>query len=167
MFGRNQFQKQLEADAKLLNVPKSERIMATALGPKSYEPPVVIATDKALYFATNTEPDRIAWTQIAKATWEDPWLEVTTNENVLIKFHLDPCGDVPPMVRDRVTASVLFREKLTLDNGGSITAIGRREPDSTEISWLIEFHGDLDPSDPLTAASADQALTQLRNTLGV
>ena len=167
MFGRNKFQKQLEADAKLLKVPKSERIMATALGPKSYEPPVVIATDAALYFATNTEPDRVAWTQIAKATWEEPWLEVTTNENVLIKLYLDPCGQVPPMVRDRVTASVLFRETLTLDIGGSITAIGRRDPNSTEISWLIEFHGELDPSDPLTAASADRALAQLRNTLGV
>ncbi len=167
MFGRNQFQKQLEADAKLLNVPKSERIMATALGPKSYEPPVVIATDSALYFATNTEPQRIAWTQIAKATWEEPWLEVTTNENAAIKLYLDPCGEVPPTVRDRVTASVLFRETLTLDTGGSITAIGRREPTSSEISWLIEFHGELDPRDPLTASSADRALAQLRNTLGV
>ena len=75
--------------------------------------------------------------------------------------------DVPPMVRDRVAASVLFRETLTLDNGGTVTAIGRREPDSTEISWLIEFHGDLDPSDPSTARSADIALRELRNTLGV
>ena len=73
----------------------------------------------------------------------------------------------PPTVRDRVTASVLFREKLELDTGGSITAVGRREPESTAISWLIEFHGDLDPSDPLTAASADRALGELRNTLGV
>ena len=121
MFGRNEFQKQLEVDAALLGVPKSERIMATALGPKAYEPPVVIATDKALYFATTTQPDRIEWPEIAKATWEDPWLEVTTNQNVLIKLHLDPCGDVPPTVRDRVTASVLFREKLELDTGGSIT----------------------------------------------
>jgi hypothetical protein len=167
MFGRNQFHKQLEADAKLLNVPKDERIMATALGPKVYEPPVVIATDKALYFATNTDPERIAWTQIAKATWEEPWLEVTTNHNVLTKLYLDPCGEVPPMVRDRVTASVLFRETLTLDTGGSVTAIGRREPNSTEISWLLEFHGDLDPGDPITSASADRALAQLRNTLGV
>lgn len=167
MFGRNQFQKQLSADAKLLKVPKDERIMATALGPKAYEPPVVIATDKALYFATNTEPDRIAWTEIAKATWEEPWLEVTTNQNVLIKLYLDPCGEVPPMVRDRVSASVLFRETLTLDTAGTITAIGRREPNSTEISWLIEFHGELDPSNPLTAASADRALAELRNTLGV
>jgi hypothetical protein len=167
MFARNQFQKQLKADAKLLNVPKGEHIMATALGPKAYEPPVVIATASALYFATNTEPQRIAWNQIAKATWEEPWLEVTTNANVLIKLHLDPCGQVPPMVRDRVMASVLFRETLTLDTGGSITAIGRREPNSTEISWLIEFHGELDPGDPLVAASADRALAQLRNTLGV
>ena len=167
MFGRNQFHKQLTVDAQLLQVPAAERVMATALGPTIYAPPVVIATDKALYFATTTEPNRIEWQQIAKATWEDPWLEVTTNENVLIKLHLDPCGNVPPMVRDRVAASVLFRETLTLDNGGTVTAIGRREPDSTEISWLIEFHGDLDPSDPSTARSADIALRELRNTLGV
>jgi len=167
MFGRNEFQKQLDIDAVLLGVPKSERIMATALGPKTYEPPVVIATDKALYFATTTQPDRIEWPEIAKAIWEDPWLEVTTNRNVLIKLHLDPCGDLPPMVRDRVTASVLFRETLTLDNGGTITAIGRREPDRTEVSWLIEFHGELDPNDPLTAQGADTALRELRNTLGV
>lgn len=167
MFGRNEFRKQLAVDAKLLKVPKSERIMATALGPKNYEPPVVIATEMALYFATNTEPDRVAWTEIAKATWEEPWMEITTNENVLVKLYLDPCGQVPPIVRDRVSASVLFRETLALDIGGSVTAIGRRDPNSSEISWLIEFHGELDPSDPLTAASADRALEQLRITLGV
>ena len=128
---------------------------------------MVIATDKALYFATTTEPNRIHWPKIAKATWEEPWLEVTTNENLLIKLHLDPCGDVPPVVRDRVTASVLFRETLTLASGGTITAIGRREPDRTEVSWLIEFHGDLDPKDPLTSQVADTALRELRNTLGV
>ena len=71
------------------------------------------------------------------------------------------------MVRDRVTASVLFRETLTLASGGTITAIGRREPDRTEVSWLIEFHGDLDPNDPLTSQGADTALRELRNTLGV
>ena len=167
MFGRTQFHKQLRVDARLLQVPSSERIMATALGPASYEPPVVIATDKALYFATTTEPNRIHWPKIAKATWEEPWLEVTTNENILIKLHLDPCGDVPAVVRDRVTASVLFRETLTLASGGTITAIGRREPDRTEVSWLIEFHGDLDPKDPLTSQGADTALRELRNTLGV
>ena len=167
MFGRNQFHKQLRVDARLLQVPSSERIMATALGPATYEPPVVIATDKALYFATSTEPNRIDWPKISKVTWEEPWLEVTTNENILIKLHLDPCGDVPPVVRDRVTASVLFRETLTLASGGSITAIGRREPDWTEVSWLIEFHGDLDPNDPLTSQGADTALRELRNTLGV
>ena len=167
MFGRNQFHKQLRVDARLLQVPSSERSMATALGPATYEPPVVIATDKALYFATSTEPNRIDWPKISKVTWEEPWLEVTTNENLLIKLHLDPCGDVPPVVRDRVTASVLFRETLTLASGGSITAIGRREPDRTEVSWLIEFHGDLDPNDPLTSQGADTALRELRNTLGV
>ena len=167
MFGRNQFHIQLRVDARLLQVPSSERIMATALGPARYKPPVVIATDKALYFATTTEPNRIDWPKIAKVTWEEPWLELTTNENILIKLHLDPCGDVPPVVRDRVTASVLFRETLTLASGGTITAIGRREPDRTEVSWLIEFHGDLDPNDPLTSQGADTALRELRNTLGV
>ena len=167
MFGRNQFHKQLRVEARLLQVPSSERIMATALGPATYEPPVVIATEKALYFATSTEPNRIDWPKISKVTWEEPWLEVTTNENILIKLHLDPCGDVPPVVRDRVTASVLFRETLTRASGGTITAIGRREPDRTEVSWLIEFHGDLDPNDPLTSQDADTALRELRNTLGV
>lgn len=165
---------QLESDARALGIPKKERILATGLGPRAYTPAVVIATENALYFAGKSadSPLRISWPEILKATWEDPWLEITTKSGETIKLHLDPCGAIPPVVRDRVTTSVLYREVITLDTGDTVTMIGRREPSDTgdfsnEITWLIEFSPDADQTDPVLRESAQRALNELRHTLGV
>ena len=165
-FNRNPYRDQLRADAEALGVPKGERIMATGMGPKAYQPAVVIATDQALYYAATT-PVRIEWPEIAKAQWEQPWLSLLTVSGERIKLHLDPAGELPPVIRDRVTASVLIRERVPLDMGGTVVCVGRREPASDHVTWLLEFDPDSDPTDPQISASADRALAELRATLGV
>lgn len=167
LFRRNPYAKQLKADSASLGVLQGERVMATGLGPKAYEPPVVIATDKALYYSTTSDPVRLAWTEIAQAAWEEPWLSLSTISGESIRLRLDPAGELPPVVRDRVTSSVLIRERVDLDVGGSVVCIGRRLPGSGEISWLIEFDQGLDSEQPEIKASADRALAELRSTLGV
>lgn len=166
-FKRNPYAKQLKADSVALGVRSGERVMATGLGPSAYEPPVVIATDKALYFASKTEPIRLAWTEIAKAAWEEPWLTISTISGESMRLRLDPAGELPPVVRDRVTSSVLIRERVPLDIGGSVVCVGRRLPGSGEITWLIEFDQGVDPELDEIKSSADRALAELRSTLGV
>lgn len=164
---RNPYAKQLKADCVTLGVLPGERVMATGLGPKTYQPPVVIATDRALYYATASDPARLAWTEVAQAAWEDPWLALSTMSGESIRLRLDPAGELPPVVRDRVTSSVLIRERISLDVGGSVVCIGRRLPGSGEIRWVVEFDQGTDSESPEIKASADRALAELRSTLGV
>ena len=165
-FNRHPYRDQLRADSAALGVRKGERIMATGLGPKTYQPAVVIATDQAIYYGASI-PVRLEWPEIAKAQWEQPWLSLVTVNGERIKLHLDPAGELPPVVRDRVTASVLIRERVPLDIGGTVVCVGRREPASDHVTWLLEFDPDSDPTDPHISASADRALAELRATLGV
>jgi hypothetical protein len=159
--------KELKESAVLLNIPKGERVRAQGVGPKGYEPRDVIATDLAIYFATDAGPQRIPWQEIAKATWEQPWLTIITVQGEQTKIHLDPFGEMPPMVRDRVTASVVIRERVPLDIGGSVVCIGRREPLGDAISWVLEFDSEESAKDPEVRESADRALVELRSTLGI
>lgn len=167
LFSRTSFAQELQRDAHTLGVTRGEHIMATGKGPETYQPPAVIATDHALYFATATEPTRLPWISIARASWEDPWLVLHTVTGEKITLHLAPAGELPPVVRDRVTASVLIRERVALDSGGTVVCVGRREPGSDTVTWLLEFDADTDSSSPEIRASADRALTELRATLGV
>ena len=156
-----------KASAAELKIPRGERIRAIGIGPKSYEPREVIATDRGIYFATETGPARMTWDQIAKATWEQPWLTITSVKGERTKLYLDPSGEIPPVVRDRVTASVLVRERVPLDIGGYVVCIGRREPLGDDISWILEFGSEEVSKDPRIRDSADRALAELRATLGV
>lgn len=169
-FTKHPYEVQLKQDALALGVHKGERIMASGMGPEKYQPPVVIATDRALYFSgadKDAKPVRLAWTEIIRAGWEEPWLTIDTNDGEKITLHLDPAGELPPVVRDRVTASVLIRERVPLDIGGSVVCVGRREPGSDRVMWLVEFDPDTDVESTEIRASADRALGELRATLGV
>jgi hypothetical protein len=159
--------KEAKASAAELNIPRGERIRAIGIGPKTYEPRDVMATDRGIYFATETGSAHMRWEEIAKATWEQPWLTITSVKGERTKLYLDPSGEIPPVVRDRVTASVLVRERVPLDIGGSVVCIGRREPLGDDISWILEFGSEEDSQDPRIRDSADRALAELRATLGV
>lgn len=164
---RQPFEVQLKQDALALGVEKNERIMASGMGPLKYQPSVVIATDRALYFATDHAPMRLAWTNIARAGWEEPWLTIHGVTGEKITLYLEPAGQLPPVVRDRVTASVLIRERIPLDIGGHVVCVGRREPGSDQVLWRVEFDPETDSSATEIRASADRALAELRATLGV
>jgi hypothetical protein len=71
------------------------------------------------------------------------------------------------MVRDRVTASVVIRERVPLDIGGTVVCIGRREPLGDAISWVLEFDSEESAKDLQVRESADRALVELRSTLGI
>ena len=167
LFRRHPFAAQLKRDSAALGVRSGERIMASGMGPSKYQPPIVVATDRALYFASESEPVRLSWPEITRAGWEDPWLTIETVSGENITLHLSPAGELPPVVRDRVTASVLIRERVQLDVGGSVVCVGRRAPLSDTITWLLEFDSETDSQDPEIRASADRALGELRATLGV
>ena len=129
-----------------------------------------VATDVALY-APVPEPIRIPWDHVAKATWGD--------EGVLVvEGRLDPRGpdrtwriaiddprSLPTVVYERVTSTIVVSERVVLQGTQGARIVGRRAGDG--LRWTVTFDAGLNPADPEIRARADEALAELRATLGV
>lgn len=156
-FGRNRALRQ-QADVR-----PGEHIVANG----SSRGDVVVATDRALYVGG----DRIAWTAIAHAMWEDPTLDLEIDKPghlrpERMRLELDSIGDVPAAVFAQVTASIVASRRLELGPQAGAQATARRGDDG-EIRWTVRFDDGLDPDDPNLRAQAEAALSGLREALGI
>lgn len=157
----------------MLHVPPGEKVIAWGSTERGDGTQTVVtaATEKALYVQATGE--RIPWEQVTKATWDEPWLEVTRlgddgRKLPVLRVRLDDEGDLPPAVRDRVTDSVLVSERRSLTAGGtsgSALFVARRLGD--EVRWTVVFDAGLDHRDPALRAAADAELSALRTSLGI
>ncbi|WP_031465224.1 hypothetical protein [Sciscionella sediminilitoris] len=100
----------------------------------------VLVTSHGLWLPEAEGDRRIGWHRIAKASWEDPRLQVTEAraaevvEGIEIledlapqRFSLESPGRVPQTVRQRVERSILERQRREVDGGG-VWFVQRREP---------------------------------------
>jgi hypothetical protein len=155
----------------MLRIEPGEKVVAwgatsTADGTQSM---VTAATDRALYLQSTGE--RLAWDRIAKATWDQPVLELTVVDDPArpprtVTITLDEPRDLPAAVHDRVTASVVVSEHVDLGEGAGALMVARRGSDDV-IRWSVVFDSGLDPSDPALRRAADEALARLRDSLGI
>ena len=160
MFGRLP-----KEQSQAVGVRRGEKIIAWAMGATN----AVVATDQALYLDEST---RLTWSQITKASWEEPFLDLvvegTATSSAIpqrIRKQLDNARDLPRAVNAKVTESVVISERIELDTGVIAQFIARRDGDA--ISWSVVFESGVDPQDPSLRASADRALTELRAALGI
>jgi len=78
----------------------------------------------------------------------------------------DP-GLLLPMVRERVTASVLLQRRVPVVGRLGVLVVARRPPRGQgDIVWAVEFDAGLDPGDPLVADAAADALRAAQEELG-
>ena len=131
------------------------------------------ALDTALLLPTGSDPDRIPWDLVLRASWTEGQLEVSAQDRPggparthRIAFTGSP-GVLPDVVRDRVNASIVIQHHVPLDGERGARIVARRTPGSTELRWSVVFDPGLDPSDPGLRAAADEALAVLRGSLGV
>ncbi|MDO8731961.1 MAG: hypothetical protein Q7L55_05235 [Actinomycetota bacterium] len=146
-------------------VPASERVIAWA--PDQRDPELfVIATNSAIYAKGAVIP----WVNIIRAHWNEPFLELTTEQvggtSQRLRIPLAEPGNLPAAVHTQVTANVIVSEKLILANGSQCLAAARRQA-GDEISWTVVFDEGVDPTDPEIRAQADFALNELRSALGI
>jgi hypothetical protein len=153
-----------------LEVADGERVLAHARTPSGAE---VAITAQALYLPRRSgEPHRVPWESVVTARWDSPVLEVLeTGATAPVSVLLEQPGRVPEAVRERVTASIVVSERVSLGGDDSASApgaqiIGRRGAEGGGLHWTVLFDKGLDPEDPGLRAAADRELARMRDWYG-
>jgi len=148
-------------------VAQGERVIAWALDGNG--DPVAVST-LALYLPTPSGVhDRLEFDRIASAGWAEDVMTVTMvgAGGRRHRVHLQQPGEVPPAVRERVTASIALSEHVSLGPGAGARITARRLPGGDELTWNVVFDPGLDPADPQLRTRAESAITRLRSSTGL
>ncbi len=156
----------LPAEVRAL-VDEGERVLAWGRDAQG-EP--VLATLQAVYVPTRSgDHARIPYERIELAGWEDPVLDILLigrgGRRYLVR--LDEPGELPPMIRERVTSTIALAERVTLADGGGARITARRAPGKDDLAWTVRFDDGIDPTDPAVRAQADAAIAALRSSTGL
>ncbi len=141
--------------------------------------PWVAASERALYHHDGNAPRRsapgcewvrVGWEEVGSATW-DPDECMLTLRGLLptaprrTVLHLPDGAGLADLARERVAWSALVRTEIDLGKHGTARVIGRRQPGTDELVWLVGLLGQTDT--PEVQAVLQAALADLRSRLGV
>lgn len=131
-----------------------ERVVAWA---QVGEDAAVVATNRGLFLPGKA---RLGWHEIHKAAWAGRQLVVTPAEiterrdGYLVAADAAPLtanllepGDVPQVVRARVTRSVAVSAHHPVP-GGAVRVVGRRVPGEDGLTWTVRYDQGTDPHGP-------------------
>ncbi|MCC5575911.1 hypothetical protein IMZ11_09705 [Microtetraspora sp. AC03309] len=104
---------------------------------------------------------------VDKATWDETGLTVAMTDGEIHRVPLPEPGLLPETIRERVTSSIVASKHVPLDARGGVRLVARRVPGAEEPRWEFVFDPGLDPGDPGLRALAEQALEEVRRSLGV
>jgi hypothetical protein len=149
-----------------LALQPGERVLASARTPSgSY----AVATDRALHHERGGQYVRLAWEDVAYASWDRDasTLSVVESSQERHLLALEEPERLPETVRERVMASIVVTQHVPLAGRRGVRIAGRRRPGGRELHWTLTFDPGLNPDDPGVRAAAEQALTALRAQTGV
>ena len=149
-------------------LPPDERREAWALTADG-EP--VVATAQRLLLPGGVD---LPWSAVERVSWRRPrLLVVESNEVVGAGAHRSlelaegaGGGDLPTLVRSRVTASVAWSRHERLAPAGGVRIVGRRQPGSEVLAWQLVFDEGTPMADPLLRAHAQELLDGARRSIG-
>jgi hypothetical protein len=155
--------------ADTLALERGERILATATDVSDRW---VVATDRALYLPTDgTTSHRIPWERVEHAEWDRDAEVLRVTETAPLGDQLPvfvvrfdpPDGRLLPLVRERISASVVVEQHVRLQGKQGVRVIARRPLGRAgDLVWAVAFDDDLDPQDQDTRAAAERALAAVR-----
>jgi len=119
---------------------------------------------------------RIGWEQVERAEWDSEesvlhvW-ETTPFGTPLRGNHLkveDP-GRFGQLLRERVSASIVVQRHVPIAGKKGVQVVGRRNPanSSAEVSWSFVLDKGIEPDRPGLLDTAEAALKDLREDLGI
>ncbi len=132
---------------------------------------VIAGTRDALYL-----PDaRVPWEQVEAADWDRDTSILRISEvgswgqqRPEHTFTLDDPRRLLQLVRERVTASVVYQRHVPVTGRKGLRVIARRAPSGREpITWIYEYDETVDPDDPAVRDLAGRALAAARDEVGL
>lgn len=129
------------------------------------------ATDRALYRVTPPTSQRLRWDLIDHAAWQPPLLVLQVRDGdddtlTALTWQADQDGDLPAVVRDRVTSSILVNSRIAVP-GGTARVVARRNADTGQLQWRLVFGAGVDANDPQVQQATEAELVDLRSRLGL
>ena len=153
-----------------LGLRSGERVLAVTHDPDGR---AVVATDRDLMLQRRPPAyERIGWDTIDKATYADGVLRVTRVDGSgvsggALRIPLPDPGSFPVVVRDRVTASIVVSQPVTLAEGQAMRVVARRRPDLDVLAWGYVLDPGVDPTDPGVVRAAEAAVASVRLEAGI
>jgi hypothetical protein len=109
----------------------------------------------------------LSWHLVDKAAWDEKGVTVVMTDGAAHRALLPDPGLLPETIRERVTSSIVASRHVRLSERGGVRLVARRVPGADMPRWELLFDPGLDPEDPGLRALAEQALEEVRRSLGV
>lgn len=159
-------------------LPRGERVRAAA---HAADGTWLLGTAAALVVVpprpAGTEPvvETIPWERVEQADWDRDTARLRVTEvgefgqvRPVHQFTISDPGPLLPMVRERVTASVVLQRRVTVSGRKGFSVVARRSPTGAgDIGWAYEFDVGVEPDDPEVRRLADAALRAAEEELGL
>jgi hypothetical protein len=133
----------------------------------------LVGTRDAL-FMEGADPVTLPWERVLRADWDQDTSTLTVHRveeygepTTTWSFVLPAPGGVVPLLRERVSASVVLQRRVPLEKKRGLTVIARRPPAGGAVTWAYQLDPGVDPSDPLVAVAAEEALRDAQESLGL
>ena len=129
---------------------------------------VIAATRQGIVSVDNHETLALGWEDLIQAVWTPPMLSVVSIRDGISQTHawlLEEPAQVPAVVRDRVTHSVVADHMRTFTPGGVVQFVARRV--GSGVEWVALPHDQEWAATEIGARSITNELADLRRSLGV
>jgi hypothetical protein len=153
-------------------LPGGERVLAATCARDGHW---LLATRRRLLIVPpDGSVETVGWEQVEAADWsrDEDRLRVSEvgeygERRPVHEFVLDEPGKFLPLLRERVTASVVLQRRVVVRGTQGLFVVARRVPDTGEITWAYELDPGVDPDDPEVRRLAELGLQAAAEELGL
>ncbi len=118
---------------------------------------------------------QLRWEEVQRADWDRDSATLTVEavrdygqRVATTAYRLEEPGALLPLVRERVSASIILQRRVAVVGKRGFTVVARRSPTGAgELTWSFEFDPGVDPHDPVVATATDLAIGEAKESLGL
>ena len=116
---------------------------------------------------------RLEWLLTTYAAWDNDATTLRVDELAAAdgtphthELVIDEPGQLPEVVHERVTASIVASRHVRLDGRAGVRVVARRVPGQQELVFQVVVDRGLDPAHPQVRAAGEAAMADFRRELG-